>query len=166
VPEAFAKNHRTRAGNDEYIDVLLSKTCLGGGLMIVVTGATGNYGRSVMDGLSSKLPGSSLGVSVRDPEKATDLRDKGIRIEKANFAEPATLAAAFDGAEQVGAALRFLGHASSGCLGRHCESRPFAHSFARHCFRHCDRSCGASSAPRGFRLWRSAQSCSSRDDRT
>ncbi|MGI4831797.1 MAG: SDR family oxidoreductase [Janthinobacterium lividum] len=69
--------------------------------MIVVTGATGHYGRKVAEGLSSRVPASSLGVSVRDPEKATDLAAKGIRVEKASFAEPATLAAAFDGAEQV-----------------------------------------------------------------
>lgn len=74
--------------------------------MIVVTGATGHYGRKVIEGLSSRVPASSLGVSVRDPEKATDLRAKGIRVEKASFAEPATLASAFDGAEQVVACLR------------------------------------------------------------
>lgn len=69
--------------------------------MIVVTGATGHYGRKVIEGLSSRMPASNLGVSVRDPEKAMDLRSKGIRVEEASFAEPATLAAAFDGAEQV-----------------------------------------------------------------
>lgn len=69
--------------------------------MIVVTGATGHYGRKVVEGLISRVPASNLGVSVRDPEKATGLTAKGIRVEKASFAEPATLAAAFDGAEQV-----------------------------------------------------------------
>ncbi len=69
--------------------------------MIVVTGATGHYGRKVVEGLSSRVPASSLGVSVRDAEKAADLAARGVRVEKASFAEPATLAAAFDGAEQV-----------------------------------------------------------------
>jgi NAD(P)H dehydrogenase (quinone) len=69
--------------------------------MIVVTGATGHYGRKVVEGLASRVSASSLGVSVRDPDKAADLAGKGIRVEKASFAEPATLAAAFDGAEQV-----------------------------------------------------------------
>ncbi|MFC6647099.1 SDR family oxidoreductase [Granulicella cerasi] len=69
--------------------------------MIVVTGATGHYGRKVVEGLISRVPASNLDVSVRDPEKATGLTAKGIRVEKASFAEPATLAAAFDGAEQV-----------------------------------------------------------------
>ena len=69
--------------------------------MIVVTGATGHYGRKVVEGLSNRVPASELGVSVRDPEKAADFVAKGIRVEKASFAEPATLAPAFDGAEQV-----------------------------------------------------------------
>ncbi len=69
--------------------------------MIVITGATGQYGRKVVEGLSSKMPASNLGVSVRDPEKAAGFAAQGIRVQKASFAEPATLAAAFDGAEQV-----------------------------------------------------------------
>lgn len=69
--------------------------------MIVVTGATGHYGRKVVEGLRSRVPAASLGVSVRDPEKVADLAAQGIRVVKASFAEPAILAAAFDGAEQV-----------------------------------------------------------------
>ena len=69
--------------------------------MIVVTGATGHYGRRVVEGLLTRLPASAIGVSVRDPEKAADLAAQGIRVKKASFAEPASLADAFDGAEQV-----------------------------------------------------------------
>ena len=69
--------------------------------MIVVTGATGHYGRKVVEGLMSKLPASPIGVSVRDPDKAGDLASKGVRVNKGDFAEPSTLAAAFDGAEQI-----------------------------------------------------------------
>ena len=91
--------------------------------MIVVTGATGHYGRKVVEGLSSRVSATSLGVSVRDPEKAADFAAKGIRVQKASFAEPATLAAAFDGAEQVllvsanvlgDEAIRFHGNAIQG----------------------------------------------------
>ena len=69
--------------------------------MIVVTGATGHYGRKVVEGLSNKVPASTLGVSVQDSEKAADFAAKGIRVARASFAEPESLAAAFDGAEQV-----------------------------------------------------------------
>lgn len=69
--------------------------------MIVVTGATGNFGRQVVDGLLEKLPADRVGVSTRNPDKAEDLKQRGVRVCKADFAEPATLEAAFDGAEQV-----------------------------------------------------------------
>ena len=69
--------------------------------MIVVTGATGHYGRRVVEGLLTRLPASQIGVSVRDPEKVADFAATGIRVHKASFAEPASLADAFDGAEQV-----------------------------------------------------------------
>ena len=69
--------------------------------MIVITGATGQYGRKVVQGLINNLPASQIGVSVRDPEKASDLAAMGVRVCKGNFTDPSTLAAAFDGAEQV-----------------------------------------------------------------
>lgn len=69
--------------------------------MIVVTGATGQLGRQVVEGLSKKLPSAEIGVSVRDPEKAQDLKQRGIRVCKGDFADLAGLAEAFDGAEQV-----------------------------------------------------------------
>lgn len=69
--------------------------------MIVVTGATGNLGRQVVEGLLKQLPSSRIGVSVRDPAKAEDLQQLGIRVIQGDFADPATLPAAFDGAEQV-----------------------------------------------------------------
>lgn len=69
--------------------------------MIVVTGATGNYGRKVVEGLVSKLRASQVGVSVRDPEKASNYAAMGIQVNKGDFTEPSTLATSFDGAEQV-----------------------------------------------------------------
>ncbi len=69
--------------------------------MIIVTGATGNYGRQVVEGLLQKLPAGQIGVSTRDPGKAEDLKQRGVRVCQADFAEPRTLREAFDGAEQV-----------------------------------------------------------------
>ncbi len=69
--------------------------------MIVVTGVTGNLGRLVVEGLLEKLPADQIGVSTRDPGKAEDLKQRGVRVCKGNFAEPASLREAFDGAEQV-----------------------------------------------------------------
>ncbi len=69
--------------------------------MIVVTGATGQLGRQVVEGLSKKLPSAQIGVSVRQPELADDFRQRGMRVCKGDFADPASLKDAFDGAEQV-----------------------------------------------------------------
>ncbi len=69
--------------------------------MIVVTGATGQLGRQVVEGLSKKLPSAQIGVSVRDPEKAEDFKQHGVRVYKGDFADSASLTEAFDGAEQV-----------------------------------------------------------------
>ena len=69
--------------------------------MIVVTGATGQLGRQVVEGLSKELPSSWIGVSVRHPERAEDLKQRGIRVCKGDFEDPASLTEAFDGAEQV-----------------------------------------------------------------
>ena len=69
--------------------------------MFVVTGATGQYGSHVVEGLLNKLPASEIGISIREPAKAERFASKGVRIVQGNFAAPASLASAFDGAEQV-----------------------------------------------------------------
>ncbi len=69
--------------------------------MIVVTGATGQLGRQVVQGLLEKLASSQIAVSVRDPAKAADLEQRGVRVCQGDFADPFGLAKAFDGAEQV-----------------------------------------------------------------
>lgn len=69
--------------------------------MIIVTGGTGNFGRQVVEGLLQQLRPDQVGVSTRDPEKAEHLKQRGVRVRRGDFAEPATLREAFDGAEQV-----------------------------------------------------------------
>ena len=69
--------------------------------MIVVTGATGQLGRQIVEGLLTRLPSTQIDVSVRDPEKAGDFEQRGMRVSRGDFADPSTLAKAFEGAEQV-----------------------------------------------------------------
>jgi NAD(P)H dehydrogenase (quinone) len=69
--------------------------------MIVVTGASGHFGRLVVQGLLEKVPAERIVAAVRTPEKASDLAERGVIVRKADFNEPATLASAFDGAEKV-----------------------------------------------------------------
>ncbi|HWC78802.1 MAG TPA: NAD(P)H-binding protein [Pseudonocardiaceae bacterium] len=47
------------------------------------------------------MPAERIGVSVRDTGKAADLAALGLRVRVGDFQRPETLAAAFEGAEQV-----------------------------------------------------------------
>ena len=69
--------------------------------MIVVTGATGQLGRAVMEGLLTRLPADRIVASVRDPAKAAAFAERGVDVRAGDFAEPDGLAAAFSGATQV-----------------------------------------------------------------
>ncbi len=69
--------------------------------MIVITGATGKLGQLIVEGLLSRLPGSEICVSVRNPEKASALQGLGVRIRRGDFAQPDSLAPAFEGATQL-----------------------------------------------------------------
>ncbi|MHC3469181.1 SDR family oxidoreductase [Streptomyces sp. 7R007] len=69
--------------------------------MIIVTGATGQLGRQIVERLLTRVPAGRLGVSVRDPHKAQDLAEQGIRVRQGSFTDPGGLAHAFEGATQV-----------------------------------------------------------------
>ena len=69
--------------------------------MIIVTGATGQLGHAVVEHLLTRVPADQVGVSVRDPQKAADLGARGVRVRRGDFADPASLAHAFEGASQV-----------------------------------------------------------------
>ena len=69
--------------------------------MIVITGASGKLGSLVVDRLLERVPADQVGVSVRDPERADGLAARGVRVRRGDFAEPSSLAAAFEGATQV-----------------------------------------------------------------
>ena len=69
--------------------------------MIVVTGANGQLGRAVVEGLLTRLPADRIVASVRDPAKAAALAEKGVHVRAGDFAKPDGLAAAFAGAAQV-----------------------------------------------------------------
>lgn len=69
--------------------------------MIVVTGATGHLGRTIVEQLVKRMPGNTVGASVRDPAKAGDLTALSVRVRKGDFDEPESLEQAFEGATQV-----------------------------------------------------------------
>ena len=69
--------------------------------MILVTGATGQLGRLVIEGLLEKVPAQQVIAAVRDPDKAAAWAARGVQVRQADYGRPETLAAAFKGAQQV-----------------------------------------------------------------
>ena len=69
--------------------------------MIVVTGATGQLGRLVIDALLETVPASSIVAAVRSPEKAADLAARGVVVRQADYTQAETLDSALAGAEKL-----------------------------------------------------------------
>jgi len=69
--------------------------------MIIVTGASGQLGRLVIEALLKKLPAGEIAAAVRNPEKLADLAARGVQIRQADYDQPANLAAAFKGADKL-----------------------------------------------------------------
>lgn len=70
--------------------------------MIVVTGATGQLGRLVIQSLLRRqVPAAQIVAAVRQPAKAAELAALGVQVRTADYNQPATLREAFAGARQV-----------------------------------------------------------------
>ncbi|MFF4379126.1 SDR family oxidoreductase [Kitasatospora sp. NPDC001547] len=69
--------------------------------MYVVTGATGQLGRLVVEGLLAQVPASEVAVAVRSAEKAADLAARGVAVRVVDYDRPQTLAGAFAEGDRV-----------------------------------------------------------------
>jgi NAD(P)H dehydrogenase (quinone) len=69
--------------------------------MIVITGATGQLGRLVIDELLKTTEAKNIIAAVRTPTKAQGLIDRGIQVREADYSRPETLATAFKGAAKL-----------------------------------------------------------------
>lgn len=69
--------------------------------MIVVTGATGQLGRLVVAELLKTVPAAEIAALARDPAKAADLAALGVAVRRGDYADPASLDAAFAGADKL-----------------------------------------------------------------
>lgn len=69
--------------------------------MIVVTGASGQLGRLVIQGLLRKMPAETIVAAVRNPERVSDLAARGVQVRQADYDQPASLEKAFEGAEKL-----------------------------------------------------------------
>jgi NAD(P)H dehydrogenase (quinone) len=69
--------------------------------MIVITGASGQLGRLVINELLATIPANQIIAAVRDPKKVEDLAEKGVQIRVADYNQANTLTSAFAGAKKV-----------------------------------------------------------------
>jgi len=70
--------------------------------MIVITGATGQLGRLVIQSLLQRqFPANQIVAAVRSPAKAADLAAQGIVVRQADYTQPESLRTAFAGTEKV-----------------------------------------------------------------
>ncbi|MCQ9636348.1 SDR family oxidoreductase [Chryseobacterium sp. WG14] len=70
--------------------------------MILITGATGNFGKATIDFLLKKgIAANKIAALVRDEAKAEDLKDRGINLRIGEYDNYVSLTAAFDGVEKL-----------------------------------------------------------------
>jgi NAD(P)H dehydrogenase (quinone) len=70
--------------------------------MILVTGATGHFGKATISYLLKKgIPAGSIAALVRDEAKATELKEKGIIIRKGDYGDYSSLVKAFSGVDKL-----------------------------------------------------------------
>ncbi len=70
-------------------------------MAIIVTGATGAFGRAATALLLEKVAPQELILTTRKPEQLADLAARGVSVRKADFDHPESLAAAFAGGDRM-----------------------------------------------------------------
>lgn len=70
--------------------------------MILVTGATGHFGKAIIDFLIKKgIPANNISALVRDATKAQDLKTKGINLKIGDYDNYASLLEAFKSVDKL-----------------------------------------------------------------
>src|SRR3954453_3219050 len=69
--------------------------------MIIVTGATGALNGAPAALRLARVPADEVAVVVRDVAKAERFAERGVQVRHGDYADPAPLPAAFDGADQL-----------------------------------------------------------------
>jgi len=69
--------------------------------MILISGATGELGRLVVDALLTRVPAATVVAGVRDPAKAADLAARGVTVRRFDYDAPETLGAALVGVDRL-----------------------------------------------------------------
>ncbi|UYO51780.1 SDR family oxidoreductase [Rhodopseudomonas palustris] len=67
----------------------------------LVTGASGQLGRLVIDGLLKTVPASQIGVLVRSEKAAAEFAARGLHVHNGDYGRPDSLKAAFAGVDRA-----------------------------------------------------------------
>lgn len=70
-------------------------------MKIMVTGATGGYGRYAVDYVKKFAGDAEVFALVRDEKKAAGLAEKGIRVRTGDYGDEASLVRAFEGVDRL-----------------------------------------------------------------
>jgi len=70
-------------------------------MRIIITGASGHFGRQSAERLLEKLPVGQLILVSRNPDSLADLAGRGAEVRYGDFDKPESLAAAFAGGERM-----------------------------------------------------------------
>ncbi|GAB4062174.1 SDR family oxidoreductase [Uliginosibacterium sediminicola] len=69
--------------------------------MILVTGASGQLGRLVIESLLHKVPAAQIVAAVRNPQSVADFAARGVQVRQADYDQPASLHSAMAGVSKV-----------------------------------------------------------------
>ena len=69
--------------------------------MIVITGATGALNSATVDLLVGRIGPEDVAVTVRDLDRGEPFAQRGVQVRRADYADPESLPAAFEGADQL-----------------------------------------------------------------
>lgn len=70
-------------------------------MAIIVTGASGQFGRAAAEQLIERVAPSELILTTRKPEQLADLAAAGAQVRFANFDDPTSLKTAFEGGQRM-----------------------------------------------------------------
>ncbi len=69
--------------------------------MIIVTGASGQFGRAAAERLLDRVPADQLIFATRKPDSLADLAARGASVRHADFDDPSSLVTAFEGGTKM-----------------------------------------------------------------
>lgn len=70
-------------------------------MALIITGASGNFGRAAVEGLLKKVPARELILVSRDPGQLARYAQLGAHVRRGDFDDPASLATAFAGGDKM-----------------------------------------------------------------